>query len=180
MRKSRCLHAKIQGLEQGSSASFATLEQTCQQRISQLDDDRGSCAEATSAANSCPRSINSGLKPIARLTWVNEKGETALFLSDDEVMNLKSPRHAGPTKSGRPSTITSSPPSRCWKPCRGPTPQARAGVCRRPPRTHDGKGYPKGLIREQMSTQARTMAICRHLRSTHRMRPPHTGKAKKP
>jgi hypothetical protein len=42
----------------------------------------------------------------------------------------------------------------------------------------DGKGYPRGLTRDQMSVQARHHGDRRHLRGADRRRPPRTRRAR--
>ena len=102
------------------------------------------------------------VKRIAEYTLAGpSRATTADFLTDDEIEEPHHPRAArSPPRSARSSTTTSSPPSRCWRRCPGPStcsnvPEYAGGHHER----MDGKGYPRGLTREQMSVQARVMGI---------------------
>ncbi len=154
------LRAKIRGLEQGSSESFTTLEHAYQQRIRQLDDDREFLRRSNIGSEFMTPESQERVEAIARLTWVNEKGETAFFLSDDEVMNLKIAK--GTLTDEERQTINYHIVATIkmletlpWPKHLKRVPEYAGGHHER----MDGKGYPKGLVREQMSTQARTIAI---------------------
>ena len=109
---------------------------------------------------------------------MNEKGETAFFLSDDEVMNLKIAK--GTLTDEERQTINYHIVATIkmletlpWPKHLKRVPEYAGGHHER----MDGKGYPKGLIREQMSTQARTMAIADIFEAlTARDRPYKPGK----
>ncbi len=154
------LRAKIRGLEQGNKESFATLEQACQQRIRQLDDDREFLRKSNIGGEFMSPEQQERVEAIARLTWVNEKGETAFFLSDDEAKNLKIAKGTLTDEERQVinyhivatiKMLETLP----WPKHLRRVPEYAGGHHER----MDGKGYPKGLIREQMSIQARTMAI---------------------
>jgi HD-GYP domain-containing protein (c-di-GMP phosphodiesterase class II) len=154
------LRAKIQGLEQGNGESFAALEQAYQQRTRQLDDDREFLRKSNIGGEFMSPENQERVEAIARLTWVNEKGESAAFLSDDEAMNLKIAK--GTLTDDERQTINYHIVATIkmletlpWPKHLKRVPEYAGGHHER----MDGKGYPKGLVREQMSTQARTIAI---------------------
>jgi len=155
------LRAKIRSLEQGNGeASAATQEQACQQRIRQLDEDREFLRRSNIGGEFMSPEYQERVEAIARHTWVNEKGETAFFLSGDEVKNLKIAK--GTLTDEERQTINHHIVATIkmletlpWPKHLKRVPEYAGGHHER----MDGKGYPKGLIREQMSTQARTMAI---------------------
>ena len=154
------LHAKIRSLEQGRNASFVTLEQTCRQRIRQLDDDREFLRNINVGGEFMSPEEQERVKAIGRLTWANEKGETAFFLSDDEAKNLRIAKGTLTDEERRTInhhivTTIKMLETLPWPKHLKRVPEYAGGHHER----MDGKGYPKGLIREQMSIQARTMAI---------------------
>ncbi|MHB1618883.1 MAG: HD domain-containing phosphohydrolase [Sulfuricella sp.] len=172
------LRAKIRCLEQGSGESFATLEQACQQRIRQLDDDREFLRRSNIGGEFMSPAYQQRVEAIARLTWVNEQGESAFFLSDDEVMNLKIAKGTLTDQERQiinyhiVATIKMLE-TLPWPKHLKRVPEYAGGHHER----MDGKGYPKGLLREQMSTQARTMAIADIFEAlTARDRPYKPGK----
>ncbi|MHB8167707.1 MAG: GAF and HD-GYP domain-containing protein [Sulfuricella sp.] len=172
------LRAKIRCLEQGSRESFATLEQACQQRIRQLDDDREFLRRSNIGGEFMSPAYQQRVEAIARLTWVNEQGESAFFLSDDEVMNLKIAKGTLTDQERQiinyhiVATIKMLE-TLPWPKHLKRVPEYAGGHHER----MDGKGYPKGLLREQMSTQARTMAIADIFEAlTARDRPYKPGK----
>ncbi len=126
----------------------------------QLDEDRDFLRRCNIGGEFMSPELQARVKAIAAYRWTNQNGEDSPFLSDDEVDNLNIAKAPSPTKSARSSTTTSSPPSRCWKPLPWPkhlqnVPEFAGGHHER----MDGKGYPRGLTREQMSVQARIMGI---------------------
>jgi len=172
------LRAKIRGLEQGNGESFTALEQACQQRIRQLDDDREFLRKSNIGGEFMSPENQERVEAIARLTWVNEKGETTPFLSDDEAMNLKIAK--GTLTDDERQTINYHIVATIkmletlpWPKHLKRVPEYAGGHHER----MDGKGYPKGLVQEQMSTQARTMAIADIFEAlTARDRPYKPGK----
>lgn len=172
------LRAKIRCLEQGGRESFATLEQACQQHIRQLDDDREFLRRSNIGGEFMSPAYQQRVEAIARLTWVNEQGESAFFLSDDEVMNLKIAKGTLTDQERQiinyhiVATIKMLE-TLPWPKHLKRVPEYAGGHHER----MDGKGYPKGLLREQMSTQARTMAIADIFEAlTARDRPYKPGK----
>jgi HD-GYP domain-containing protein (c-di-GMP phosphodiesterase class II) len=172
------LRTKIRALEQGNKEPFATLEQIYQQRIRQLDDDREFLRKSNIGGEFMSPEYQDRVEAISRLTWVNEKGETAFILSDDEVMNLKIAKGTLTDEEQQiihyhiVATIKMLE-TLPWPKHLKRVPEYAGGHHER----MDGKGYPKGLIREQMSTQARTMAIADIFEAlTARDRPYKPGK----
>ena len=154
------LRNKLQATEQGDRSALATLEQTYQKRISQLDDDREFLRQSNIGSECMSPEHQQRIEDIARYTWVNEKGEAAPFLSGDEAKNLKIAK--GTLTDEERQVINNHIVATIkmlealpWPRHLKRVPEYAGGHHERV----DGKGYPKGLTREQMSIQARTMAI---------------------
>ncbi|MFA5265869.1 MAG: HD domain-containing phosphohydrolase, partial [Opitutaceae bacterium] len=151
------LRQKLKTTEQNA---LAELERTCQQRIRQLDDDRDFLRRSNIGSEFMPPEQQLRVEDIARYAWVNEKGETAPFLSEEEASNLKIARgtlndEERQVINNHVTTTIKMLEALPWPRHLRRVPEYAGGHHER----MDGKGYPNGLIREQMSTQARTMAI---------------------
>ena len=131
-----------------------------QDRIKQLDKDLDFLRYANIGAESMSEQDMERVRKIGRYRWVNEDGEDAPFLDEDEVENL-TVRHGTLTKEERDiinyhivatiKMLESLPYPKYLK----RVPEFAGGHHER----MDGKGYPRGLKREEMSIQARAMGI---------------------
>ena len=141
-------------------AAHAELERACQERIRQLDDDREFLRKCNIGSEFMSPDHQQRVETIAQRAWMNENGESASFLSDDEKNNLMI---AKGTLTDEERQIINSHIVTTIKMLETlPWPKHLKRVTEYAGGHHermDGKGYPKSLIREQMSTQARTMAI---------------------
>ncbi len=131
-----------------------------QARIRQLDDDCEFLRHCNIGSEKMTEADQARVRCIAAYQWLNEKGEQADFLSPDEVENL----------TIRSGTLTAAErkiinhhievtilmlEALPWPKHLKSVPEYAGGHHER----MDGKGYPKGLTREQMSVQARVMGI---------------------
>lgn len=154
------LRAKVQHLEQGNRDVPVALEHAFQQRLRQLDDDREFLRKCNLGGEFMSPDLQERVDDIARNTWVNEKGETAFFLSTDEVQNLKIAKGTLTDEERQiinyhiVATIKMLE-TLPWPKNLKRVPEYAGGHHER----MDGKGYPKGLMREQMTIQARSMAV---------------------
>jgi HD-GYP domain-containing protein (c-di-GMP phosphodiesterase class II) len=118
------------------------------------------------------------VKAIAARRWVNEAGEDSPFLSDDEVKNLTI--RAGTLTGEERETINHHIVATIRMLEELPWPKHLKNVPEYAGGHHermDGKGYPKGLKREEMSVQARVMGIADIFEAlTARDRPYKKGK----
>jgi HD-GYP domain-containing protein (c-di-GMP phosphodiesterase class II) len=151
------LRQKLKTTEQNA---LAELERTYRQRLLQLNDDRDFLRRSNIGSEFMPPEQQLRVDNIARYAWVNEKGETAPFLSEEEASNLKIAR--GTLNDEERQVINNHVTATIkmlealpWPRHLRRVPEYAGGHHER----MDGKGYPNGLMREQMSTQARTMAI---------------------
>lgn len=129
-------------------------------RIKQLDKDLDFLRYANIGAESMSQQDMERVRKIGRYRWINENGEDAPFLDEDEVKNL-TVRHGTLTREERDiinnhivatiKMLESLPYPKYLK----RVPEFAGGHHER----MDGKGYPRGLKREEMSIQARAMGI---------------------
>lgn len=158
---------------------FHQIEQEYRDKVRMCDDDREFLrhsnvgGEAMSAeAQARVRSIGSGYH------WTDPSGNTANFLSDNEVENLSIARG---TLTGEEREIINHHIVATIKMLEAlPWPKHLRNVPEYAGGHHermDGKGYPRGLTREQMSVQARVMGIADIFEAlTARDRPYKSGK----
>jgi HD-GYP domain-containing protein (c-di-GMP phosphodiesterase class II) len=125
-----------------------------------LEEDREFLRTCNVGSESMPETLQQRIQKIAAYKWRDVEGEVNNFLSDDEVENL----------SIRSGTLTSAEreiinhhivvtikmlESLPWPKHLKNVPEYAAGHHER----MDGKGYPRGLTGDQMSVQAKVMAI---------------------
>lgn len=132
----------------------------CDSQIRKLEDDLEFLRHANIGAESMSEQDMDRVRKIGRYRWTDENGEEVAFLSDDEINNL-TVRHGTLTKEERDiinyhivatiKMLESLPYPKYLK----RVPEFAGGHHER----MDGKGYPRGLKREEMSIQARAMGI---------------------
>ena len=154
------------------------LEQAYTARLRQLDQDREFLRECNVGGEFMPPQAQERVRKIADYTWLDQSGNTARFLSDDEVENLSIPRGTLTVKEreiinyhiiATIKMLEALP----WPKHLQHVPEYAGGHHER----MDGKGYPRGLTREQMSVQARVMGIADIFEAlTARDRPYKMGK----
>lgn len=142
------------------AAAAETASHACEARIRQLDDDREFLRRSNAGSEKMEEADRERVRRIAAYTWCNERGEQAAFLSPDELENLTI-QFGTLTQAEREiinhhivvtiKMLESLPWPRHLK----NVPEYAGGHHER----MDGKGYPRGLRREQMSVQARVMGI---------------------
>jgi len=158
----------------GSEAARAQYEA----RIRQLDDDREFLRRCNIGSEKMAEADQERVRRIAAYRWRDETGKEANFLSADELENLTIPfgtlnaEERGIINNHIVLTIKMLE-SLPWPKHLKNVPEYAGGHHER----MDGKGYPKGLTREQMSVQARVMGIADIFEAlTARDRPYKKGK----
>jgi HD-GYP domain-containing protein (c-di-GMP phosphodiesterase class II) len=130
------------------------------ERLRRLDDDRAFLRACNIGGEAMRESDQERVKLIARYRWTDTSGHEANFLSEDELKNLTI--RAG-TLTGDERQIINHHIVATIKMLEAlPWPKHLTNVAEYAGGHHermDGKGYPKGLLREQMSVQARVMGI---------------------
>ena len=154
------LRGKLAALEQGDKASSAGLEDTFQTCIRQIDDDREFLRKANFGGEFMSETLQQRVRDIAAYRWIDESGKNAPFLSDNETDCLNIAR--GTLTAAEREIINHHIVATIkmlealpWPKHLRNVPEFAGGHHER----MDGKGYPRGLTGEQMSPQARMMAI---------------------
>src|SRR5512135_2287896 len=154
------------------------LQQAYRARLRQLDQDREFLRKSNIGGEFMPPEAQEHVKRIAQYKWLDQSGNTAHFLTDDEIENLSIPRGTLTAKEreiinyhivATIKMLEALP----WPKHLRHVPEYAGGHHER----MDGKGYPRGLTREQMSVQARVMGIADIFEAlTARDRPYKKGK----
>ena len=154
------LRAKLGALEHGDEESGRRAEEAYAARVRALNDDREFLRRTNIGSERMKPEDQTRVSQIARYTMKNELGETVRFLSRDEEDNLNI---AYGTLSAPEREIINYHIVATIKMLEAlPWPRHLVNVPEYAGGHHermDGKGYPKGLTREQMSVQARVMGI---------------------
>jgi HD-GYP domain-containing protein (c-di-GMP phosphodiesterase class II) len=130
------------------------------EKIRQYDDDREFIRKANIGGERMKPEDQARVSAIAAYEWVNEKGEKDRFLTKDEEDNLNiqygtlMPKEREVINNHIVATIKMLE-ALPWPRHLVNVPEYAGGHHER----MDGKGYPRGLKREQMSIQARLMGI---------------------
>jgi HD-GYP domain-containing protein (c-di-GMP phosphodiesterase class II) len=143
-----------------SEGDAAAIRAEYEARIRQLDEDREFLRHCNVGSEKMEEADQARVRSIAAYQWHNEVGEQSNFLNTDEVDNL-SIQYGTLTAKERQiinhhievtiKMLEALPWPRHLK----NVPEYAGGHHER----MDGKGYPRGLTREQMSVQARVMGI---------------------
>jgi HD-GYP domain-containing protein (c-di-GMP phosphodiesterase class II) len=154
------LRKKTALLEQGRRLEVAEEEKRLRDRLRQLDDDRKFLHACNIGGERMRDEDVDRVRRIGQYRWRDFAGHEAQFLSEDEVKNLTI-RSGTLTEEERKvinhhivATIRMLE-ALPWPKHLTKVPEYAGGHHER----MDGKGYPKGLTRDQMSVQARCMGI---------------------
>jgi len=143
-----------------SAGELESSEAELELEIQRLEDDRRFIAEANVGNESMSDEDRERVLRIAAYEWVNENAEKSNFLSDEEVYNLSVGR--GTLNKEERKIINHHIVATIKMLESLPYPKHLQRVPEFAGGHHermDGKGYPRGLKREEMSVQARAMGI---------------------
>jgi HD-GYP domain-containing protein (c-di-GMP phosphodiesterase class II) len=167
--------AEIEMLRAGTTPDARTAFEA---RIRQLDDDREFLRRCNIGSEKMAEADQERVRRIAAYRWSDVSGQESDFLTADEVENLTIPFGTLNAKERQEinnhivltiKMLESLP----WPKHLKNVPEYAGGHHER----MDGKGYPKGLKRDQMSVQARVMGIADIFEAlTARDRPYKKGK----
>ncbi len=167
--------AEIEMLRAGGNEAARTQFDA---RVKQLDDDREFLRRSNIGSEKMAEADQERVRRIAAYRWRNPVGVEADFLSADELENLTIPFGTLTAKERQEinnhivltiKMLESLP----WPKHLKNVPEYAGGHHER----MDGKGYPRGLTRDQMSVQARVMGIAYIFEAlTARDRPYKKGK----
>jgi HD-GYP domain-containing protein (c-di-GMP phosphodiesterase class II) len=154
------LRGKLKALEAHDEASARRAEEEYAAKVRQYDDDREFLRRTNIGSERMKAEDQARVSQIAKYQWRNERGELDRFLSKDEEANLNiaygtlSPGEREIINHHIVATIKMLE-ALPWPRHLTAVPEYAGGHHER----MDGKGYPKGLTREQMSVPARVMGI---------------------
>ncbi len=144
----------------GNGRGVEAIRTEYEVRIRQLDDDRKFLRHCNIGGEAMSEEAQQRVRQIAAYQWRDTDGKSVNFLSGDEVENLNI--RAGTLTAAEREIINhhiavtiKMLESLPWPKNLGNVPEYAGGHHER----MDGKGYPRGLTREQMSVQARVMGI---------------------
>ena len=154
------LREKLAAAESGDGEAVRRAEGIFTARVQQLDDDRRFLRRANVGSERMSLEDQARVGRIASYPFTGPDGESATFLTDDERDNLCIPY--GTLNPGERRIINHHIDATInmlealpWPKHLKNVPEYAGGHHER----MDGKGYPRGLTRTQMSIQARTMGI---------------------
>lgn len=174
--------AEIRALQQKCSSgadTHAEIDARLQQELAQLDADRAFLRRANIGGEQMQAEDQQRVAAIAAYRWRGVDGVERDFLDQDEITNLTI--RAGTLNDAERQIINNHISvtirmleSLPWPAHLQNVPEYAGGHHER----MDGKGYPRGLRRDQMSVQARLMAIADIFEAlTAKDRPYKTGKS---
>jgi HD-GYP domain-containing protein (c-di-GMP phosphodiesterase class II) len=154
------LRAKLKAIEADDESSARRAEEAFTAKVRQYDDDREFLRRTNIGSERMKPEDQLRVSQIAKYALRNEKGEPDRFLTKDEEDNLNIAY--GTLSAGERQIINHHIVATIKMLEALPWPRHLLNVPEYSGGHHermDGKGYPKGLTREQMSVQARVMGI---------------------
>ncbi len=178
LRRDALIESLQKRLEARGEAKEPIRDKELSNRIRHLDEDQGFLRRTNVGGEHMDAGDQDRVRRIAEHTWRNAEGEEQKILSDDEVYNLIIPKG---TLTPEERKVINNHMDVTIKMLEAlPYPKHLRNVPEYAGGHHermDGKGYPRGLTREQMPVQARIMGIADIFEAlTARDRPYKTGK----
>ncbi len=156
----RFLNQKTAAIESANLSVIPELEEAFQQKLAQYSSDQDFLRTCNIGGEFMSDEYKERLQIIASYRWIDPKGVEVNFLTEDEVYNLNISR--GTLTAEERKTINDHIVVTIEMLEKLPYPRNLRRVPEYAGGHHermDGKGYPKGLTREQMSLPARMMGI---------------------
>jgi len=154
------LRAKLVAPERDPRADTNALERAFEERLAQLADDREFLRKCNIGGEFITPQQQERVRKIAQYRWRNEQGQSANFLTENEVYNLSISRG---TLTHEDREIINNHVAMTHKMLNAlPWPKHLKNVPEYAASHHerlDGKGYHRGLTKDQLSMQARIIAI---------------------
>ena len=170
--------AYLRAIVDSGNPDQALMHQQFHERCAQLRDDLAFLQKVNIGGEFLSDQDKARIDELSKYTWVDLSGETRTLISEDELMNLSIQRG---TLNDEEREIINNHIVATIKMLESlPFPKSLQNVPEYAGGHHekmDGTGYPKGLKREDMSVQARIMAIADIFEAlTASDRPYKTGK----
>ncbi len=154
------LEQKLARVPGSEKIDFGDLEKEYEAKIAQLDDDRDFIRKSNVGGEFMSDELKQRVHEIGEYRWVDPYGVQTKFFDEDELKNLTISR--GTLTDEEREIINNHMAVTIKMLDQLPFPKHLANVPEYAGGHHermDGKGYPNGLTREQMSLQARMMGI---------------------
>lgn len=155
-----CLQQKVERLSKDSAADCSDLESSMEEKLARLEDDRDFIRKSNIGGEFMDEDLQQRVRDIAEYRWIDPYGVNAKLFNDDEIENLTIAR--GTLTNDEREVIQNHMAITIKMLEKLPFPKHLANVPEYAGGHHermDGKGYPNGLTREQMSLQARMMGV---------------------
>jgi len=154
------LRKQLTALKQGDDVDESVLTTELAKTIKILDDDRDFLRQCNLGSEWMPEESKQRVRQIAQRRWITPEGKEECFLSEDEIYNLTISKGTLTLEERQVINYHIMATINMLKSLPYPkylenVPEYAGGHHER----MDGKGYPNGLKREQMSIPARIMGI---------------------
>ncbi len=154
------LKKRLELAQSGRDGDARKLDAVYRERLAQIEEDRAFLRACNIGGEAMRDSDIERVRRIAEYRWTDVAGHTASFLTEDELKNLTI--RAGTLTQEERQIINHHIVATIKMLEALPWPRHLKNVAEYAGGHHermDGKGYPKGLTRDQMSVQARVMGI---------------------
>jgi len=154
------MQQKIDRMSKDPSADCSDIEQTLAEKVARLNEDRDFIRKSNVGGEFMGDDLQQRVRDIAEYRWLDPYGVNAKFFNDDEIKNLSITR--GTLTDAEREIIQNHMAVTIKMLAQLPFPKYLLNVPEYAGGHHermDGRGYPKGLTRDQMSVQARMMGI---------------------
>lgn len=158
--KIEMLEQKLARMSENNSADTVDLEQAYKKKIKQLDDDRDFIRTSNFGGEFMDDELQQRVRNIAKYRWLDANNFESNLLDDDEVKNMIIQR--GTLNDEEREIINNHIVMTIKMLAELPFPKHLLNVPEYAGGHHermDGKGYPLGLTREQLSIPARMMGV---------------------
>ncbi|NOQ90800.1 MAG: GAF domain-containing protein, partial [Gammaproteobacteria bacterium] len=154
------LQQKIDRIRKNPSADCSDIAKGLVGKINDLNDDRDFIRKSNVGGEFMDEDLMQRIRDIAEYRWIDPDGVNTKFFNDDEIENLTISR--GTLTDVEREVIQNHMAVTIKMLAQLPFPKHLLNVPEYAGGHHermDGKGYPNGLTRDQMSVQARMMGI---------------------
>ena len=154
------LKQQLKSQQSSNELLLKTAQNNYQQKLEQLQNDRDFIVRSNTGGEFMTPEDQQRIRDMASRTWTDMQGKVQNFLTDDEVKNLTISK--GTLTEEERQIINNHIVVTIKMLAQLPFPKHLKNVPEYAGGHHehmDGKGYPNGLTREQMSWQARMMGI---------------------
>ncbi|MBF0109549.1 MAG: GAF domain-containing protein [Magnetococcales bacterium] len=154
------LRKKVEALQAGDPARIAPLEEELKQNLERLGQDQAFIRESNLGGEFMSADRQNRVREIGRKEWIDSDGKRHPFLTDNEIENLNIAK--GTLTPAERKIINHHVVATKNMLEKLPFPKQLSRVPEMAGSHHEtmnGKGYPAGLTRDQMSIGARIMAI---------------------